>query len=167
MHRNLPSKFCCGVFPAVPWICVCVVLIALYVGLLPIALEPGCRHENMLCCYMLPVDGPWTGVRLALLFIPVCVFCFLFVSVFPCLVLPEEELTLLFLLHRENTDFSILMKDIVICSTIAFTVGIGCFSCCWTSRWICCRQVQPMEMDGFGVKEMTKTWWWSWRRGLW
>jgi hypothetical protein len=28
------------------------------VGLLPIALEPGCRYENMLCCYMLPVDGP-------------------------------------------------------------------------------------------------------------
>jgi len=48
----------------------------------------------------------------------VCVF-FLFVSVFPCLVLvwfflwlPEEELTLLFLLHHENGDFSILMKDI-------------------------------------------------------
>jgi hypothetical protein len=59
-------------------------------------------------------------VRLALLFIPVCVFCFLFVSVFPCLVLvwfflwlPGEDLTLLFLLHRENGDFSILMKDIV------------------------------------------------------
>jgi len=53
------------------------------------------------------------------LFIPVCVFCFLFVSVFPCLVfvwfflwLPEEELTLMFILHRENGDFSILMKDI-------------------------------------------------------
>ncbi len=26
--------------------------------------------------------------------------------------LPEEVLTLLFLLHRENRDFSILMKDI-------------------------------------------------------
>jgi hypothetical protein len=54
-------------------------------------------------------------VRLALLFLPVCVFCFLFVSVFPCwffLWLPEEELTLLFLLHHENGDFSILMKDI-------------------------------------------------------
>jgi hypothetical protein len=44
----------------------------------------------------------------------------LFVSVFPGLVLvwfflwlPEEELTLLFLLHCENGDFSILMKDIV------------------------------------------------------
>ncbi len=53
--------------------------------------------------------------------IPVCVcVCFFwFVSVFPCLVLvwfflwlPEEELTLLFLLHHENGDFSILMKDI-------------------------------------------------------
>jgi hypothetical protein len=49
----------------------------------------------------------------------VCVFCVLFVSVFPCLVLvwfflllSEEELTLLFLLHRENGDFSIIMKDI-------------------------------------------------------
>jgi hypothetical protein len=58
-------------------------------------------------------------VRLALLFILVCVFCSMFVSVFPCLVvvwfflwLPEEELTLLFLLHRENGDFSILMKDV-------------------------------------------------------
>jgi hypothetical protein len=60
-------------------------------------------------------------MRLALLFIPVCVFCFLFVSVFPCLVLvwfflwlPEEELTLLFLLHHKNGDFSILMKDMLI-----------------------------------------------------
>ncbi len=40
-------------------------------------------------------------MRLALLFTPVCVFCFLFVSVFPCLVLvwfflwlPEEEFNL-------------------------------------------------------------------------
>ncbi len=48
-------------------------------------------------------------------------FVFLFVSVFPYLVLvwfflwlPEEELTLLFLLHRENGDFSILMEDILI-----------------------------------------------------
>ncbi len=59
-------------------------------------------------------------MRLALLFIPVCIFCFLFVSVFPCLVLvwfflclPEEELTLLLLLHHENGDFSILMKFII------------------------------------------------------
>ncbi len=51
------------------------------------------------------------------LFIPVCVFCLF--SVFPCLVLiwfflwlPEEELSLLYLLHRENGDSSILMKDI-------------------------------------------------------
>jgi hypothetical protein len=27
---------------------------------------------------------------------------------------PEEELTLLFLLHHENGDFSILMKDMLI-----------------------------------------------------
>jgi hypothetical protein len=29
--------------------------------------------------------------------------------------LPEEVLALLFLLHRENGDFSILMKDIFLC----------------------------------------------------
>ncbi len=41
------------------------------------------------------------------------VFC-LFLSSLVCffLWLPEEELTLLFLLHCENGDFSILMKDI-------------------------------------------------------
>ncbi len=40
--------------------------------------------------------------------------CFLFVSslVWFFLWLPEEELTLPFLFHRENGDFSILMKDI-------------------------------------------------------
>jgi len=40
--------------------------------------------------------------------------CFLFLSslVWFFLWLPEEELTLLFLLHRENGDFSLLMKDI-------------------------------------------------------
>jgi hypothetical protein len=50
------------------------------------------------------------------LFILVCVFLF-FVCFLSSLVwffpwLPEEVLTLLFLLHRENGDFSILMKDI-------------------------------------------------------
>jgi hypothetical protein len=53
-------------------------------------------------------------VRLALSFIPVCVFVFyLFRSsqVWFFLWLPEEVLTSLFLLHRENGDFSILMKD--------------------------------------------------------
>jgi hypothetical protein len=47
----------------------------------------------------------------------VCVFCSLFVFLSPLvwffLWLPEEVLTLLFLLHRENGDFSILMKDIL------------------------------------------------------
>jgi hypothetical protein len=41
--------------------------------------------------------------------------CFLFVlspRVWFFLWLPEEVLALLFLLHRENGDFSILMKDI-------------------------------------------------------
>ncbi len=42
------------------------------------------------------------------------VFCLFFVS--PCLVLsvafPQEVLALLFLLRRENGDFSVLMKDI-------------------------------------------------------
>jgi hypothetical protein len=45
----------------------------------------------------------------------VCFFVFcLFLSslVWLFLWLPEEELTLLFLLHHENGDFSILMKDI-------------------------------------------------------
>jgi hypothetical protein len=52
-------------------------------------------------------------VRLALLFILVCVFRFLFVFLSPLvfLWLPEEVLALLFLLHRENGDFSIPMKD--------------------------------------------------------
>jgi hypothetical protein len=42
------------------------------------------------------------------------VFCFVFLSplVWFFLWLPEEVLALLFLLHRENRDFSILMKDI-------------------------------------------------------
>jgi hypothetical protein len=54
-------------------------------------------------------------VKLALLFIPVCVFRFLFVFLSPLvfLWLPEEVLALLFLLHRENGDFSIRMKDIL------------------------------------------------------
>jgi hypothetical protein len=55
-------------------------------------------------------------VRLALWFIPVCVFHFSFVFLSPLvwffLWLPEEVLALLFVLHRENGDFSILMKDI-------------------------------------------------------
>jgi len=55
-------------------------------------------------------------VRLALLFIPVRVFCFSFCFlsrlVWFFLWLPEEVLALLFLLHHENGDFSILMKDI-------------------------------------------------------
>ncbi len=48
------------------------------------------------------------------MFIPVCVSCFLFVLSFLVwffLWLPEEVLTLLFFLHCENGDFSILMKD--------------------------------------------------------
>jgi hypothetical protein len=40
----------------------------------------------------------------------VCLFLFSLVWFF--LWLPEEVLTLLFLLHHENGDFSILMKDI-------------------------------------------------------
>jgi hypothetical protein len=57
-------------------------------------------------------------VRLALLFILVCVFlffvCFLSPLVWSFLWLPEEVLTLLFPLHHENGDFSILMKDMSI-----------------------------------------------------
>jgi hypothetical protein len=48
----------------------------------------------------------------------VCVFPFLFCFLSPLvwffLWLPEEVLALLFLLHRENGDFSILMKDIAL-----------------------------------------------------
>ncbi len=55
-------------------------------------------------------------MKLALLFIPMCffVFCFVFLSplIWFFLWLPKEVLALLFLLHRENEDFSILMKDI-------------------------------------------------------
>ncbi len=40
-------------------------------------------------------------------------FCFLSSLVWFFLWLPEEVLTFLFLLHFENGDFSILMKDIV------------------------------------------------------
>jgi hypothetical protein len=39
-------------------------------------------------------------------------FCLLSPLVWFFLWLPEEVLALLFLLHRENGDFSILMKDI-------------------------------------------------------
>ncbi len=49
------------------------------------------------------------------LFIPMCVFCFLFVFSFLVwffMWLLEEVLTLLFFLHHENGDFSIFMKDI-------------------------------------------------------
>jgi hypothetical protein len=42
----------------------------------------------------------------------VCVFCFLSPLVWFFLWLPEEVLALLFLLHCENGDFSIRMKDI-------------------------------------------------------
>jgi hypothetical protein len=53
------------------------------------------------------------------------VFCLFFVS--PCLVLSvasEEVLGLLFLLHRENGDFSILMKDILYTFTKEINGGI-------------------------------------------
>ena len=40
-------------------------------------------------------------------------FCLLSPLVWFFLWLPEEVLALLFLLHRENGDFSILMKDII------------------------------------------------------
>ena len=47
-------------------------------------------------------------------------FCLLSPLVWFFLWLPEEVLALLFLLHRENGDFSILMKDtfshVVVCS---------------------------------------------------
>ncbi len=52
-------------------------------------------------------------MTLALLFITTCVFClFLFSLVWFFLWLPEDVLTLLFFLHHEYGDFSILMKEI-------------------------------------------------------
>ncbi len=54
-------------------------------------------------------------MRLALLFIPMCVFHFLSPVVWFFLWHPEEVLALLFVLHRENGDLSILMKDILEC----------------------------------------------------
>ncbi len=49
----------------------------------------------------------------------VFVFClFLSSLVWFFLLLPEEELTLLFLLHRKNGDSSILMKDIFGCKVV-------------------------------------------------
>ncbi len=78
-------------------------------------------------------------MRLALLFIPVCVFCSLFVFLSPLvwffLWLPEEVLTLLFLLHCENGDFSILMKDILLSVGLLskfLAVFFVLLSCCVT-----------------------------------
>jgi len=53
------------------------------------------------------------------------IFCLFFVS--PCLVLSvasEEVLGLLFLLHHENGEFSILMKDILYTFTKEINGGI-------------------------------------------
>ncbi len=59
--------------------------------------------------------------------------CFLSPLVWFFLWLPEEVLALVFLLHRENRDFSILMKDIVSqwkvgdSSTCELMKGLGIF----------------------------------------
>jgi hypothetical protein len=56
-----------------------------------------------------------TGVRLALFHTGVCFLFFLFVLSFLVwffLRLPEEVFTVLFFLHCDNGNFSILMKDI-------------------------------------------------------
>jgi hypothetical protein len=82
-------------------------------------------------------------VRLALLFMPVCVFRFSFVfclcfSFFVCFLsplvwfflwIPEEVLALLFLLHCENGDFSILMKDIDSLRKLMRYPQYGCRTC--------------------------------------
>jgi hypothetical protein len=64
--------------------------------------------------------------------------CFLFFVCFPSslvwfvLWLPEEVLTLLFLLHCENGDFSILMKDILcLFLFILFLESCHCFQKIW------------------------------------
>ncbi len=73
-------------------------------------------------------------MRLALLFIPVCVFC-LFCLVWFFLWLSEEVLTLLFFLHCDNGDFSILMKYIVCSSPCQVSLGPSAASMwfCWLS----------------------------------
>jgi hypothetical protein len=52
----------------------------------------------------------------------ICVLC----AFYLLLLCSEEVLTFLFLLHRENGDFSILMKDILLCSECG---SIEVFSC--------------------------------------
>jgi len=64
------------------------------------------------------------------------IFCFFFLSsslVWFFLWLPEEVLTLLFLLHCENGDFSILMKDI----TTDYGIGILAVWVCGTAGSCC------------------------------
>ncbi len=59
----------------------------------------------------------------------VCVFfCFVFLSplVWFFLWLPEEVLALLFLLHCENGDFSILMKDILCFFCLVIVIVVCC-----------------------------------------
>ncbi len=51
--------------------------------------------------------------------------CFLSPLVWFFLWLPEEVLTLLFLLHRENGDFSILMKDIIVQILVGFSIVVS------------------------------------------
>jgi hypothetical protein len=53
--------------------------------------------------------------------------CFLSPLVWFFLWLPEEVLTLLFLLHRENGDFSILMKDIVFSVSFSWLLIGDCY----------------------------------------
>ncbi len=58
-------------------------------------------------------------------------FCFLFVLSFLVwffLWLHEEALTLLFFLHHENGDFSILMKDIfIVHMTVDYIMSVVCY----------------------------------------
>jgi len=92
--------------------------------------------------------GPWTDVRLALLFIPlVCFFCFLFCFLSPLvwffLWLPEEVLALLFLLHRENGDERYLLflfwcgwnwhnyLKVLLCSFVCNFIDLSDWSWCW------------------------------------
>ncbi len=72
-------------------------------------------------------------MRLALLFIPVCVFRF-FLSplVWFFLWLPEEVLALLFLLHCEIGDFSIIMKEYL--SYITF-IHLACVTAIFLTVW--------------------------------
>jgi len=74
----------------------------------------------------------WNFLCVIDFFLGLCVVLLLFIPlvclsplVWFFLWLPEEVLALLFLLHRENGDFSILMKDILLLFVLVFHLSIS------------------------------------------